>query len=230
MNVLYQDDFYIAVYKPSNLFVHPSKEAPHIKENLLKDVKCHLNEYVYPVHRLDRPVSGIVLFARSSESVKSIKEIWNTQSVRKFYLGLTRGIFLRPGRYDFELGDKNKVKKSAITCYEPLERFKSSTLVEIEILTGRYHQIRRHFAREVDHLLGDRKYGKKKYNDNYMNNFNLNRIFLHSHRFEFVHPYTGKEVVITCPLPEDLQNTLELLKKEHLETIRSSEYITSYYG
>jgi tRNA pseudouridine65 synthase len=231
VQILYKDDEYIAVYKESGLFVHPSKEDASVEVSLMKELRDHLGSYVFPIHRLDRPVSGIVIFGLTSDSVKKIQEIWHTDHVKKLYIGLTRGIFKEAGQFDFPLGNQNKsTKQEAITKYSPIHLYKSATLVEIEILTGRYHQIRRHFARQVDHLLGDRKYGKKKYNDHYLQEFELNRIFLHSHRFEFLHPTKKKWIKITSPLPTELVRTLHLLKKEHLETIGSSEYITEHYG
>jgi len=194
----------------------------------MTQVRDHLGHYVYPVHRLDRPVSGIVIFGKNPEPVKLIKENWHTDQVKKYYLALSRGNFKEPGQFDFDLSDFNKVKKEAITKYRPLELYKSATLHEVEILTGRHHQIRRHFSRRVDHLLGDRKYGKKKYNDYYLENFGLERIFLHSHRFEFFHPMAKEQINIFCPLFPDLQECLNKMKKEHLETIEKSEYIWNH--
>lgn len=230
MKILYRDDDYIAVYKETGKFVHPSKEDAMAKTSLMKDLRDHIRKIVYPIHRLDRPVSGIVLFGLNPAAVKNIQQIWHSEKVKKFYLALSRGNFKRPGVFNAPLFDKNKVKKEAYTKFYPLKLYQSSTLVEVEIQTGRYHQIRRHFAKNVDHLLGDRTYGKKKYNDYYKEHFNLKRIFLHSHRFEFIHPKTFKLITIQCPLPPDLVQCLTLLSKEHLETIRSSEYITNHYG
>jgi tRNA pseudouridine65 synthase len=230
VKILYRDNDYIAVYKETGQFVHPSNEDATIKSCLMKDLRDHIEQYVYPIHRLDRPVSGIVLFGLNPGAVKNIQKIWHSEKVRKFYLALSRGKFNKDGVFNSSLFDRNKLKKEALTRFNPLNLYQSATLVEVEILTGRYHQIRRHFAKNVDHLLGDRTYGKKKYNDYYKEHFKLERIFLHAHRIEFVQPQTLKSVKIHCPLAPDLMQCLELLSKEHLETIRTSEYITTHYG
>ena len=227
MEIIYQNEYIVAVNKPSGLLVHRSRECTD-RDNLLKQVRNAIGQLVYPLHRLDRAVSGVVIFCLKPEYVSKFQSIWHTPEVKKFYLGLTRGLFSEAGEFNFDLSDQNKVKKSAITKYRPLFQYKSATLVEIEILTGRHHQIRRHFARRVDHLLGDRKYGKKKYNDDYLNRFELRRIFLHSHRFEFTCPLSNQHTIIKCPLSTDLQRTLFLLKPERLEILPKTDYINEY--
>ena len=225
LKILYQDGKLIAVYKPPWILVHRSKECID-KDNLLKQVRNSMGQFVYPLHRLDRAVSGIVVFAKDKHEVKNFQQIWHTPKIRKFYIALTRGLFHRPCEFNFPLKDTNKVKKESLTRFWPLIRYKSATLVEVEILTGRHHQIRRHFARRVDHLLGDRKYGKKKYNDYYLTNFKLERIFLHAHYMRLELPYNKKVIEIRCPLSDDLLHTLKLLKAEYVETLSQSSYIS----
>ena len=164
------------------------------------------------------------------EFVRPLQDIWHSEMIRKFYLGLTRGLFDSPGEFTFSLHDDNKIPKEAHTLYWPLLRFESATLVEIEIKTGRFHQIRRHFSRRVDHLLGDRKYGKKKYNDYYLEHFSLNRLFLHNYKLLFTNPLSMKTQEITSPLPADLLHTLKEMEPEYLATINSINYICLPYG
>lgn len=230
MKILFEDEHYIVVSKPAHLFVHPYKQESNIKECLMKEVRDYVGSYVYPVNRLDRPVSGIVVFAKYPEAVKQIQEIWGSEKVRKYYLALTRGIFKEDGKFDFALNDHNKNPKPSLTFYRPLISYNTSTLVEVEIKTGRYHQIRRHFSRRVDHLLGDRKYGKKKYNDRYLELYKLERIFLHAHKLEFEHPYTKDLIKVSDPLAEDLYQTLSLLASEYIETLAPIDYIGLNYG
>lgn len=229
IEVLYRDDYIIAVNKPPKLLVHKSRECTD-KDNLLKQLRNQIDEYVYPINRLDRAVSGIVIFTTNPEVVRKYQEIWHTDQIRKFYLALSRGLYNSPGEYNFALSDENKVKKEAHTLYDPLVRFKTSTLLEVEIRTGRYHQIRRHFARRVDHLLGDRKYGKKKYNDRYLELYGLSRIFLHAHQFQAKCPFSGEKIAISCPLAPDLVDVLKQMSSEYLETIRQTAYIDHYDG
>lgn len=214
MKIHYEDEQYYIVEKKAGEFVHPYKQESNIKECLMKDLRDVVGHHVHPVNRLDRPTSGLVVFAKQREFVRPLQEIWHTDSIKKFYLALTRGIFKDKGEFTFDLNDFNKNPKPAITIYEPLKIFPHSTLVEVEIKTGRHHQIRRHFSRRVDHLLGDRKYGKKKYNDFYLENYGLNRLFLHSSKMIFTNPFTHNQNHIHSPLPEDLQSCLNKLNQE----------------
>jgi tRNA pseudouridine65 synthase len=227
INILFEDEYYIIVDKPPNLLVHRSKESNE-EENLLKQVRNQIDQYVYPVHRLDRQVSGAIIFSKSPESLTALQKNWHDESFKKIYLGLSRGLFKAPGIFNFSLNDHNKNPKDALTLYRPINRYKSATLLAIQIKTGRHHQIRRHFARSVDHLLGDRKYGKKKYNDFYLDQFGLERVFLHSSHIEFNHPYTQKRCIIKCPMAKDLQLTLCLMAKDFVETIEKKDYINCY--
>ncbi len=228
VNIIYQDDYYIIVEKPANLFVHPYHAESNEKKCLMKYLRNQVGHYVYPVNRLDRPVSGLVVFATKSDYVRPFQEIWNTDEVQKKYIALARSHFKEAGEFNFPLKADNKIEKDALTLYTPLRLYQTATLLEVEIKTGRFHQIRRHFSRRVQHLLGDRKYGKKKYNDYYLEHFQLQRIFLHCHKFSFTHPLDNKKLEVLCPLPEDLQRVLELMEKELLETFSHPDYIDGH--
>ena len=227
INILFEDEYYIIVDKPPNLLVHRTKESKE-KNNLLSQLRNQINQYVYPVHRLDRQVSGAIIFSKSPESLTALQTNWHDESFKKIYTGLSRGQFKTSGCFNFCLNDHNKNPKDAMTLYRPLSLYKTATLLEIQIKTGRHHQIRRHFARSVDHLLGDRKYGKKKYNDFYLDHFDLKRLFLHSSRLEFPHPYTANKCVIECPIAKDLQFSLCLMSKDFIESIEKKDYINCY--
>lgn len=209
VKILYQDDSLVIVDKPSGLLVHPYKEATNERENLMVTLRDMLDQWVYPVHRIDRPVSGIVVFGLSSEAVSKIKEFWGDKTItQKEYLALVRGQVEEPGTFDFELSNERKVKQVAITHYQPLHRFEDSTLVKIQIETGRKHQIRRHFSRRMQCLIGDTTYGKGILNERYRNEFNLQRIFLHAWKLSFPHPFKDEVISITCPLPPELEDVL----------------------
>jgi tRNA pseudouridine65 synthase len=157
IEILYQSERLIAVYKPHNLLVHKHKFERGNNPNLLRLVRNRVGKYVYPINRLDNATSGIVLFGLDPEIVKLIQPFWNTKAVEKKYLTLCKGIVPEHGTFDFDLSDKNKVKKPAITHYKKIAEFKMSSLCEVQIETGRNHQIRRHFSRRMHHILGDKK-------------------------------------------------------------------------
>lgn len=207
IEILFEDENYIAVNKPAPLLVH---RTPGDKDNfnLMKYLKEQTGHYLYPIHRLDKQVSGAIVFGLNQSAVRKIKDIWHTDLVKKEYVGLVKGHIERGDKFTFSLNDKNKVLKDAITIYNPVTLFKNSTLVDIEIKTGRYHQIRRHFSRRMQHIIGDRKYGKKPLNDEYRDLHGLNRVFLHSKRLSFEDPFTHQKIIIEAPLTKDLNDVL----------------------
>jgi len=216
LEILYDDEYYIAVNKPQHLLTHPYKAETNEKENLLFSLRDQINTYLYPIHRLDRQTSGIVLFGKKPESVSEIQELWSTDLVRKFYKTLIHGDLQESGEFKFDLLSQKKVPQNAHTLYSPQENFNHCTYMQIEIKTGRRHQIRRHFSRRMQHVLGDRKYGKKRFNDFYLESFGLERLFLHADRLVFQHPFTKASITIESQLPKDLQIVLDKLRSSTL--------------
>lgn len=209
INILFQDEHLIIVNKPSGLLVHPFKEATNERDNLMVRVRDSLGQHVYPVHRIDRPVSGIVIFGLNGEVVSKIKEVWGDKTkTRKEYIALARGHIAEAGTFDFELSNERKVKQEATTHYQPLHHFDDTTLVHVEIETGRKHQIRRHFSRRMHCLVGDTAYGKGILNERYRQEHQLHRIFLHAWRLTLPHPMKDDVISITCPLPPELELVL----------------------
>ncbi len=211
IKILYQDKYFIAVEKPINLLVHPYKKESNERDHLMKQVKAQTGLYLYPIHRLDRPVSGVVIFGLAGEYVKEVKNIWHKPSTQKRYIALVKGILSKAGEFSFSLQKEDKSLQEAITLYKPIQTFLESTLVEVEIKTGRRHQIRRHFARRCHNILGDKKHGQGKLNKKYLEFIGLDRIFLHAKTLEFTHPYTDELITIESPLPEALQECLKKL-------------------
>ncbi len=210
VGVIYQDEHLIVVDKPSGLLVHPYKEVTNERDNLMMIVRDMLGQHVYPVHRIDRPVSGLVIFGLDGQVVSKVKEVWGDKTqTRKEYLALARGQLPEPGTFDFDLSNERKVKQHAITHYRPLHVFDDTTLVHVEIETGRKHQIRRHFSRRMHCLVGDTAYGKGILNERYRAQYQLHRIFLHAWRLTLPHPISGDVVSWTCPLPPELTMVLD---------------------
>lgn len=208
-HIIWEDKNYIAAHKPSGLMIHRSKEAWHIKDNLLAQIRDLSNTYLYPINRLDRPVSGIVLFAKDKEAASLIKDRWHDESTKKFYIALVKGNIENEGTFNFKLSDENKVRKPAVTHYAPILNYPQNTLVRINIETGRRHQIRRHFSRRMHQVLGDTTHGKGIINQYFRDHYDLQRIFLHSYKLEFIQPITSAKISIIDPLPIELQNVLD---------------------
>lgn len=212
-NILYEDDQLIAASKPSGLLTHPSNECRQVKESLLFMLRDHCKKELYPVNRLDRPVSGINLFAKEASFISLMQKAW--PDAQKEYLGLAHGEILQDGQFNFDLRNDNKIPQKSITNYQVLENFKDSSLMKISIETGRRHQIRRHFSRRMHALIGDRKYGKKKWNDSYLEKYDLKRIFLHAQKLEFLHPLLNEKIIIKDPIGNDLLIPLNKIRKDY---------------
>lgn len=210
IEILYQDSDIIVVHKPSGLLVHPYWKETNERDNLMVRVRDQIGQKVYPIHRLDRPVSGAIMFGLNGEIVKRIQEHWhNKDLVHKEYLALVFGEITEPGKFDFQLSDANKVKKDALTKYKPLQVVNKATLMQVVIETGRTHQIRRHFSRSRHHLIGDCKHGKGNINRHYRDEHSFHRIFLHSYRFKLDLEFLKIDIV--CPMPKELTKLLDEL-------------------
>jgi RluA family pseudouridine synthase len=208
IEVLYQDEYFVIVNKPSGLLVHAYKECTD-QINLMKLVRLQTGHYLYPLHRIDRPVSGIVIFGINKEASSKLKDQWHEDSTEKEYIVLVRGEILESGTFNFALSNDKKIKQDAVTHYTPIKNYGDwNTLLKVNIDTGRKHQIRRHFSRRCHQVIGDTAHGKGKINRFFREHYNLKRIFLHSHRFKFEHPITKVAIEINCPLPAQLESTL----------------------
>ncbi|WP_299490646.1 tRNA pseudouridine(65) synthase TruC [uncultured Shewanella sp.] len=223
--ILYEDDDIVVIHKPAGLLVHRTylarKERFFAMQLLRDQVGCH----VYPVHRLDRPTSGVLLFAKSSEMARILCEQFEQHSVEKQYLAIVRGNMSEGGKLDYPLkkeldalGDKNvdpnKLAQDAVTDFQPLlnteipyasGRYATSryALVHLTPLTGRKHQLRRHMAHLRHPIIGDTTHGDGKQNKFFREHFNVNRLWLIAKKLCFDHPRTGESMVIETELESE---------------------------
>lgn len=210
LDILYEDELYIIINKPSNMPVHPSME--HYTDSLSNGVKTyfdsiHLHKKIRPVNRLDKDTSGIVVFAKNEYAQENFKPIC------KEYIAIINGIFSGNGIIDLPIGRKNgsiieryidyENGDSAITEYEVIKNISEYNLsiVKCTLMTGRTHQIRVHLANKLSPILGDTLYGSTS---------NLiNRQALHSYHLRLIHPINKKVVDIYAPIPEDISNIIK---------------------
>jgi len=189
---IFCDNHLLVLDKPAGIATQPDFHElakNYIKEAFNKPGKVFLE----PIHRLDKPVGGLVLFARTSKALSRMNEAMREKKLKKIYRARVEGIveetgtlkhFLTHGEYR-ALIDPNG--KEAILHFERLEIFGDNSHVEIELETGRYHQIRAQFSAIGHPILGDQKYGAKKRQEN---------IALHHYKLQFPHPISKQE--ITC--------------------------------
>jgi len=218
IRILYESENFIAAEKPSGLLVHAYKKETNERDHLLRRLRDQTGHYLYPIHRIDRPVSGIVLFGLTPSIVREAKEVWHSATTIKTYIALVKGQITTEGCFDFALNNDYKQKQTALTRFEPIQCFRETTLVKVWIETGRKHQIRRHFSRRCSNIIGDTKYGQGKWNRLFRDQFLLNRIFLHATHLKLSLPLSNEELDIDSPLPEELERVLEnITQSEKIE-------------
>lgn len=199
LEILYQDNDLIAINKPHGLLVHASSIARDVDVNAIKLLRNQIGQYVYPIHRLDRKTSGVLLFGLNKEIVRTIKEQFDNRTVNKKYIAIVRGYFpTEEVVLDYPLiNDKGKVQ-TAITRFNlldtteldiPFGRHDTSrySLVDCSPVTGRYHQIRKHLAHLRHPIIGDRPHGCNKQNRMFKERWNMTTMMLHACSLEVTH-------------------------------------------
>jgi len=237
LDILYQDEYLVAVNKPAGLFVHRSymdKDEIYFALQLVRDL---VGQYVYPLHRLDRPTSGVLLFALTKEVAQKMGEAFSenkdSKRIQKTYYALTRGHLLGEELIDYplkekldKLGDKNvslnKPAQEAQTYYHSIKTASLSvalgkynsvrySLIKLLPQTGRRHQLRRHLSHLRHPIIGDINYGDNKQNPFFIEYFGFKRLMLIAKDLAFEHPITGESINISVPFDEQWQHVFKLL-------------------
>ena len=210
VRVVGRGDGWLAVDKPSGLFVHRTRLGPET-DVLLQRVRDAEGRRVSPVHRLDRPTSGVVLFGFDGEAVRGLQERLARPSAEKLYLALVRGaaeerfVVDRPLRAD---SGEPKAARTEATLLASLDGGRFSWLL-VRPRTGRRHQIRRHLGGLAHHVLGDVRYGKGRLNRELRDGVGLRRLALHAWRLVLPAGGPGETpIVAEAGIPEDLQGPL----------------------
>jgi len=220
--ILFEDESLIAINKPTGILVHRTRISED-KIFVLQLLRKQINQRVYPIHRLDRATSGVLIFGKNKEGASLLSEQFRAKKVEKQYLGIVRGYVEEEGTIDYPLAkEKWLPKKEAISHYrklnqteiqEPIGRYQTArySLVEVRLETGRRHQIRRHFSHLRHPIIGDKKHGDVKHNSYWRDNFDISRMLLHAQHLQFNHPKTGKNHLIYAPIDEAFQKAQALL-------------------
>ncbi len=221
-HLLFRDSYLLAVNKPAGVETQPT--PARYRGTLYSALLDFLHDPFRPldrpalgmVQRLDRDTSGVMVFSIHPRAHKGLTGSFREHRVDKCYLALVKGrVSVDSGEFRSHLARcrrGNRVRsvdkggKEALTRFRVLERFRHATLVEVELLTGRTHQIRAHFAEAGHPLLGDRSYGRPAGGPE--------RQMLHAFRLRLAHPVTGVPLTLEAPVPQDMQNILDLLRAE----------------
>lgn len=234
MEIIYKDEYMVAINKPAGMLTHPSWIDKDANENAMHSLRDFLGQWVYPVHRLDKPTSGVLIFGLSSETAKKLAESFLARETEKTYIALVRGYTEEHAIIDYPLKDlwdkmtdreksKENPAKEAITEYwrlattelnipvrpHPTARY---SLLKVVPHTGRGRQIRRHMKHIFHHMIGDHHHGDGYHNRMLEENFGLSRLMLHAHSLKINHPVTGQPMEIVAPLPDDFASLLTKIK------------------
>jgi tRNA pseudouridine65 synthase len=221
--VLYRDAALLVVNKPSGMAVHRGWATDKI--TALSLARGIAGQWVYPVHRLDRSTSGVLVFALAPEVAARMQELFTADVVHKRYLALVRGNAPEQAHIDHPIAkDKGRPKLPAFTRMCRLESYqitddvsgasRSYSWVEAQPLTGRPHQIRRHLKHISHPIIGDVRYGKGEHNRLFRRRFALERMALHAERLSLPHPIDGAPLSVVAAIPADLQRLLAALSAE----------------
>lgn len=223
LEILYEDEYLAVINKPADLPAHPAKSYKGV--TLVEGLLFQLNNLSgiggkkRPgiVHRLDKDTSGAILVAKTNESHKNLTAQFKNRDINKFYRAIVKGTPKHSeAKIEAPIGrdpdDRKKMavvkynSKNAISIYKIINRFKGFSELELEILTGRTHQIRAHLEFLGHPIIGDNKYGGKVNLP-----VNVKRQMLHAYRLEFKHPVNNKIINIVAPLFDDYKEIIEYL-------------------
>jgi tRNA pseudouridine65 synthase len=231
LEIIYRDQYLVAINKPSGLLVHRSKIDPHETRFALQMLRDQIGQHVYPVHRLDKPTSGVLLFALSSEIAGKISQDFSDHRVEKNYLAVVRGYAPEQGTINHPLKDKadkfadrdkseQKPARQAISHFSRLatielpvfvDRYPQSrySLLEVRPITGRKHQIRRHLKHIGHPIIGDAKYGKGVHNRFFQQHYDCGRLLLVCTRLGLTHPVSKESLQLNAQLDKPFNSLLE---------------------
>lgn len=233
LEIIYQDEYLVAINKPSGLLVHRSNIDRRETRFALQMLRDQIQRHVYPVHRLDKPTSGILLFALSPEIARSLSEQFAAQQVTKRYLAVVRGYVPEHVVIDHPLKEewdkmtdrraqKNKPPQEAVTEIRRLataelpvcvDRYPQSrySLLEAFPRTGRKHQIRRHLKHIAHPVIGDAKHGKGVHNRFFQERFNCHRLLLACVEVHCQHPVNDIPLLLKAGLDQPFLQVIEHL-------------------
>lgn len=225
IQILYQNANLIAVNKPAGMLVHRSWLDKHETVFLMQTLRDQIGQHVYPVHRLDRPTSGVMLFALNADTARILSQQFEQKQVQKTYLAIVRGWTDVSGSIDYplkeqlddiadEFANPNKAAQSAQTDYRTLAqtelafvsnpRFATSrySLLAITPHTGRKHQIRRHLKHIFHPIIGDTTHGDLRQNKAVQQFCGNTRLLLHAQSLQFRLPENGEMLCVHAPVDE----------------------------
>lgn len=230
LEIIYQDQWLVAVNKPSGWLVHRSWLDRHESQFVMQTVRDQIAQHVFTVHRLDRPTSGVLLMALSSEVARLLSQQFEQHQLQKTYHAVVRGWLEGEDRLDYALTEEldkiadkfsqpEKAPQPAVTHWRGLATVEQPfpagpyptsrySLMEMKPESGRKHQLRRHMTHLRHPIIGDSAHGDLKQNRAAAANFGMNRLMLHASELSLKHPVTGDPLRIHAGLDDVWQTAM----------------------
>ncbi|AUX71744.1 tRNA pseudouridine(65) synthase TruC [Erwinia pyrifoliae] len=233
LEIIYQDRWLVAVNKPSGMLVHRSWLDRHETVFAMQTVRDQIGQHVFTVHRLDRPTSGVLLMALSSEVARLLSQQFEQHQLQKTYHAVVRGWLEGADTLDYPLTEEQdkiadkfsqpeKAPQPAVTHWRgvataelpvPVGRYQTSRYSLVEMLpeSGRKHQLRRHMTHLRHPIIGDSAHGDLKQNRSAAANFGMNRLMLHASELNLTHPVTAEPLMLRAGLDAVWQKVINQL-------------------
>ncbi|WP_428478643.1 tRNA pseudouridine(65) synthase TruC [Photobacterium japonica] len=230
LEILYRDEYLVAVNKPAGMLVHRSWLDSHETVFVMQTLRDQIGQHVFPLHRLDRPTSGVLLFGLSKEIAALMMPKFAGRDIKKTYHAVVRGWVKEAAVLDYPLkqeldkiadkhADQEKEAQPAVTAYAPIAKVETNipvgryatsryTLVEMQPETGRKHQLRRHMHHLSHHIIGDVNHGDGRHNRMFRENFACHRLMLHASRLQLAHPITEAVLDIRASVDDTWQHVM----------------------
>ena len=202
--LIYEDKYILVFNKPSSFSVHSGTNTGYGLIDVIREFRKDFKRLDL-LHRLDKETSGCVIITKSYESLKIFQKKIKNKEINKKYLCLVKGRWNAKIKKSTHRLTRDSKTVDAETHFKVIKYYKNSTLLEAELITGRYHQIRKHCEILNHPIIGDKKYGDRALNKLYKEK-GLSRIFLHASLIKF---YLNKEIIVECPLPIELESFLK---------------------
>ncbi|SKC18504.1 pseudouridine synthase [Dyadobacter psychrophilus] len=223
LQIIYHDNDLVAINKPNGLLVHRSPIAADADIFAVQLLRDQLGQKVFPVHRLDRKTSGVLLFALNEEMNSLMQQQFQDGKVEKTYHAIVRGYAPDELDIDYPLKKEDGTIQEAFTSLRTLARTEVDfaigkhptsrySLVELKPTTGRMHQLRKHMAHIFHPIIGDRPHGCNKQNRYFKEQFGLNEMMLHASEITFSHPSNMRLETLRAPFQKNFIAAMNLLR------------------
>ena len=228
LKIVYRDETLVVINKPAGMLVHRTRLDYGETVFAVQRLRDQIGLKVHPVHRLDKPTSGLLLFALNVEALKDLQTQFTERKDEKMYWAVVRGYLSEDGTLDYPLKREvdpysqstTEVNQNAITHHRclaqtelptPVGRYPTTrySFIELKPETGRKHQLRRHMAHLRHPIVGDTRHGDGVHNRFFRERWGIHRLLLHAQQLSFNHPTSGDRISLTAELDEAFQDALE---------------------